>query len=86
MIRESLADSNQIQWQVLAKSLQLQLTDSRLWQVLYIYSMDDINIDEKLSNYHRSTLTWNCNNQEKFARSILEIEPYLMGNLSLKFW
>ena len=38
MIRESLADSNQIQWQVLAKSLQLQLTDSRLWQVLYIYS------------------------------------------------
>ena len=39
MIRESLADSNQIQWQVLAKSLQLQLTDSRLWQVLYIYSI-----------------------------------------------
>ena len=38
MIRESLADSNQIQWQVLAKSLQLQLADSRLWQVLYIYS------------------------------------------------
>ena len=39
MIRESLADSNQIQWQVLAKSLQLQLADSRLWQVLYIYSI-----------------------------------------------
>ena len=38
MIRESLADSNQIQWQVLAKSLQLQLADSRLWQILYIYS------------------------------------------------
>ena len=38
MIRESLADSNQIQWQVLAKSLQLQLADSRLLQVLYIYS------------------------------------------------
>ena len=34
MIRESLADSNQIQWQVLAKSL----ADSRLWQILYIYS------------------------------------------------
>ena len=39
MIRESLADSNQIQWQVLAKSLLLQLADSRLWQVLYIYSI-----------------------------------------------
>ena len=39
MIRESLADSNQIQWQVLAKSLQLQLADSRLWQILYIYSI-----------------------------------------------
>ena len=42
MIRESLADSNQIQWQVLAKSLQLQLTDSRLWQGLYIYSMYNV--------------------------------------------
>ena len=44
MIRESLADSNQIQWQVLAKSLQLQLTDSRLWQVLYIYSITKMKI------------------------------------------
>ena len=47
MIRESLADSNQIQWQVLAKSLQLQLTDSRLWQVLYIYSISSLLIKAK---------------------------------------
>ena len=59
MIRESLADSNQIQWQVLAKSLQLQLADSRLWQVLYIHSIHSI-IQKKLAlNNQKITMTLN---------------------------